>query len=319
VVRVADCEVPEPRPNEVRIRVAYAGLAFADKMLRLLSVPGIPKPPLTPGADISGEIDAVGAQVSSLRERDRVVALLMSDFGGQAEYLCIDSSRVMVVPPEVPLDKAVCLMVNYLTAHRMLALALQRVPRGPMLVHGGAGGVGSAMLQLARAQGIDVVATVSSGKRRPVEALGALAVDYATEDFGDQVRQQFPDGVTAVFDPIGGDYVRRSLAVLQKGGTYIGYGFQKGLSQGRWGLLKTLALFLYHKLTSPGRSLQMFQLRDNKPEANLQDVTALFELYQRGKIDPLVAQVFPLEQAREAHGYLDRGLAVGKVLLAASA
>lgn len=320
VVKVVDYEVGEPCENEVRIKVEYAGLAYADKLVRELKVPGLPKTPFTPGADLTGIVDKTGSHVRAFQPGDRVAVLLMSDFGGQAQYVCVDEKRVQKVPDDVPLEKAVCLLINYLTAYQMLFTKtdVTKKDNALILVHGGSGGVGSALIQLAVSRGIKVIATASKHNLDVVEKLGAKGIDYKNKDFAAYIKKNYPGKVDAVFDPVGGDYLKRSLRILKKGGYYVGYGFQNDLKDGSWGIIKNLSRFMAAKVTTWNKNLASFQLRDKNPGEYMQILTTLFDMFTRNKINPLISEIIPIADAFTAHKKLDEGNRKGKILIKAA-
>jgi len=319
VVKVVEYEVPEPEEHEVRIKVEYAGLAFADLMLRKRGMPGLPKIPVTPGADCTGVIEKVGNDVSGLNPGDRVTVLFMSDFGGQAQYVCVHESRVKIVPDEIPLDKAVCLVVNYLTAYKMLSkyLKLTEQEKPDILVHGGSGGVGSALIQIAVSHGIDVISTASTSNVDMLQEMGAIGIDYNNSDFVDVITRTYPEKMDAVFDPVGGDYLARSLKILKKGGCYIGYGFQNDLKGGMFGIMKTMVRFGLRKLITFDKKLAIFQLGDENHSDCMNDLKALFDMYAAGKINPVISEVIPMADASKAHRNLENGKRRGKIIIRA--
>ena len=317
VVKVSEFEVSEPKEEQVLVKIHYAGFAYTDLMFRKITMPGMPKLPFTPGAEFSGIVEKVGNNVSNIKPGDRVVGLMMSDFGCQSQYLCVDSNRVQKVPEDIPLDKAVCLIVNYLTAYDMFSL----IPKQnsdieiPILVHGGSGGVGSALIQLAVSKGIKVYATASDKNCEFVKELGAYPIDYKSTDFEYHFKNVLKQKVLAVFDPIGGGYLKRSLSILEKGGLYIAYGFQGDLQKGKSNLFKIMFHFLFTKLTTVGKKVLMYQLRGNKPSEYMDDIGKLFNLYLGGKIDPVISDVFYIDDIQQAHEKLERGDRRGKILI----
>ena len=319
MVTVERYDVPEPGENEVQIRVAYAGLAYADVMLRKLRLPGLPKPPFTPGADLTGTVERVGSRVRNVAPCDRVAALTASNLGAQAQFVNVDVGQVFPVPKDLPLDKAVCLLVNYLTAYQMLADTGAAAVDGTVnaLVHGGSGGVGSALLQLLLSNGHRVFSTASSENAAFVNRLGATAIDYRKEDFVDVVRKA---GVSFdfIFDPVGGTYLRRSLKVLAKGGTYVGYGFQEGARRGAWGIVGSLAAFMTAKIVHINKTMASFQMTNSDFTRHGKDIETLFRLFQEQRINPVISESFPIMEAPQAHLALSRSKRQGKILIQAN-
>ncbi len=315
VIEVVNDDVPSPKAGQVRIKVTHAGLSYADVMLRHVGMPGLPKVPFTPGADAVGVVDRIGDQVRRLKVGDRVGALLMDRLGGQAQYVCVDETRVHPVPEDVPLDTAACLLINYLTAYGMLSRVEELLPRPTtVLIHGGSGGVGSALIQIAVSKGMKVLSTASERNLAFLDELGASPIDYRKDDFAAMAASA--GGVDAVFDPIGGEYLTRSLRVLKSGGCYVAYGFQGDWRSGIWGISKSMARFGLAKLANRGKRLTVFQLRDRRPAELRETLSELFRLYAERRIAPMISEVVPFDEARRAHGDLERGHRRGKILLA---
>jgi NADPH2:quinone reductase len=206
-----------------------------------------------------------------------------------------------------------------------------RVPAGqPVLVHGAAGGVGTALVQLARLAGLEVYGTCSARGETTVSALGAIPIDYRQQDFVEEMRRRADGGAAAVFDGIGGTHMWRSRKALRAGGTVVVYGLTSSLSGGRladaapgrrrrFHGLPIFGLYILGGLVLPGRrrvvpySIQWLMRR--RPAYFRADLAALLELLRERKIRPLVAQRFPLAEARRAHELLGAGGVTGKFVL----
>lgn len=317
-LKIESFKPKEPHENELLIKMEFAGVAYGDLMLRNVSLPGLPKPPFVPGVDAVGTVVQRGCAVQDFAPGDNVALLLMSDFGGQSQYLTVDQNLAVAIPEGIPQDKALCMMVNYLTALDLIkqfqGTFTGSTPR--ILVHGGSGGVGSALIQLARVKGMKVYSTASEQNTAFVEGLGARAINYRQEGFESVISADFPEGIDGVFDPIGGSYLKRSLAVLKPGGCYIGYGFQEALERGFWGILSSLSSYFIRKLFTPGKNLVSSQLTRHSGDTLKSYLGELFQLYIEGAIDPEISQVFPLEEAEDAYSKLQEGNRRGKILLA---
>ena len=213
--------VPAPAAHEIDVRVEAAGVAFADVKMRHGIYPGAPSFPFVPGYDFAGTVTDVGTDVPGFTVGERVAGL--SFVGSYAEHVAIDPRYVAPIGPLADPAAASALVLNYVTAHQMLE-RVARVPEsGAILVHGGAGGVGTALLELAQARGLRALATASSGKHDLVRELGAEPIDYRREDFVG--RAQAIGGVAAVFDHVAGRHLLRSGRAVRRGGTVVGYGF----------------------------------------------------------------------------------------------
>ena len=194
VLKLISDEVNPPGPSEVLIRVRAAGVSFADVMVREGIYPGV-KLPATPGYDVVGEVESVGDEVRNFRKGDRVAA--MTVVGGYSRYISVPSQHAVPVPSELESGAAVCMVLNYLTAFQMMTRCCHLVADDTILVHGAAGGVGTALLQLASIKGLKAYGTASSGKLHMVEQLGGVPIDYAIEDFVARIDRDTPDGVAA--------------------------------------------------------------------------------------------------------------------------
>ncbi|MCB9760762.1 MAG: zinc-binding dehydrogenase [Alphaproteobacteria bacterium] len=315
VLAVVEEPVPEPGPGAVRIQVAAAGVSAHDGMLRRSGrLPGTPKVPFNPGLDVVGPVDAVGEGVTGVTAGQVVAAGLYTlGYGGYTERICVPADAVVPVPEGVDPAQAVCLVVNYLTAHTMLHHGA-KVQRGErVLIHGAAGGVGSAMVELGRLAGLEMFGTASARHHGMVERLGATPIDYRTEDFVARVLELTGDGVDAVFDPIGGArQLRRSYQCLRRGGRLIWYGVAAEKRQGLKVIAGSLLMRTLLALRPDGRSAPM------PPDAGdfaAETLPALMGLLAAGKLAPVVAARLPLAEARRAHEMLEAGGVEGKIVL----
>ena len=178
---------PRPGPGEVRVRVLAAGVSFTDAQLRAGTYLGGPKPPFTPGYELVGVVEELGPGCSRLRVGDRVGALTM--WGADAERVCVPETNAVEVPEDLDPAEVLSLVFTYMTAYQMLHRAA-RVKRGEtVLVHGAAGRVGTAVLELGAVAGLRIYGTASARDRAAVERLGAVAIDYRNEDFLARVRE----------------------------------------------------------------------------------------------------------------------------------
>jgi len=220
-------------------------------------------------------------------------------------------------------------VLNYITAYQMLHRSAKARPGQRMLIHGAAGGVGSAMLQLAKLAGVEMYGTCSAKGAVVVRELGGIAIDYKNADFVKEIHRLTPDGVDAAFDGIGGDNLWRSRAALREGGRVVTYGFQGKIREGRmvarsegrhpFREAAELGRFILRNWFKPGRksmvpySIQW--LMRLKPVWFHHDLLTLLDLLKQDKIKPLIAQRLPLEEARRAHEMLGEGGVLGKIVL----
>jgi NADPH2:quinone reductase len=315
-------DLPNPRPGEVRLKMLAAGVSFADVSMRQGIHPEARRPPFTPGWDVVGTVDGLGEGVEAVPLGATVAA--MPIVGGYAEYLCLPATELVRVPPPLDPAEAVCLVLNYVTAYQMLHRSAQAKPGESALIHSAAGGVGTALLQLARLHGLQTYGTASTGKLRTIESLGGHAIDYKRSGFLEQIRNLPGGGVDIVFDGIGGWNLLRSWRALTTGGRLVAYGLISSLARGRRDLIRLLssaagwaAAYTLSLLTRRKRllvySIQMLKRR--QPDWFRQDLTTLFDLLGRGELKPVIDRRLALEQAALGHELLGKGDTVGKIVL----
>ena len=231
VLKVVEDDDPRPGPGEVRVRVLAAGVSFTDAQLRAGTYLGGPKPPFTPGYELVGVVEELGPGCSRLREGDRVGALTV--WGADAERVCVPETYAVEVPEDLDPAEVVSLVFPYMTAYQLLH-RVARVKSGEtVLVHGAAGRVGTAVLELGALAGLRLYGTASARDRAAVERLGAVAIDYRNEDFLARVRELTGDGVDVVLDGIGGAVSLRSFRALRPGGRLVVFGHYATLAHGR--------------------------------------------------------------------------------------
>lgn len=330
-LQVVEEELPEPREGEVRVRVLSAGVSLPDVMMREGIHPETPKVPFTPGWDLVGIVDQCGSGVSGLEPGRTVAALPIR--GAYARFVCLPQHELVPVPPALDPAEAVSLILNYVTAYQMLHRSAKVRPGQRVLIHGAAGGVGSALLQLGGLTGLQMYGTCSSRTASAVSELGGIPIDYQRQDFVQEVRRRTGEGVDVVFDSIGGAHIWRSRNALRRGGTVVAYGLTGSLSGGRLASgrpggrhrFRPIAIFGLYIAASwllPGRrrvvpySIQW--LKRARPALFRADLMTLFDLLQRKKIKPLIARRFPLADARQAHELLGKGGVSGKIVLLCS-
>ena len=230
-LRVVEEERPEPKDDEARVRVLAAGVSLPDVMMREGIHPETPAVPFTPGWDLVGTVDRLGAGASGLELGQLVAALRIH--GAYAEFVCLRQRELVPVPSGLDAVEAVSLVLNYITAYQMLHRSVKVKPGQRVLIHGAAGGVGSALMQLGRLDGLEMYGTCSARGAAAVSALGGFPIDYEHQDFVEEIRRVTGEGVDAVFDGIGGSHIWRSRKALRRGGRVVAYGLTGSLRGGR--------------------------------------------------------------------------------------
>jgi len=327
-IRVIEEECPEPKSGEVRVRVLAAGVSMPDVMAREGVHPETPRVPYTPGWDLVGEVERLGEGVSGV-EPGQVVAA-MPIHGAYAEFVCLPQRELVPVPSGLDPAKAVSLILNYVTAYQMLHRSAKVKAGQRVLFHGASGGVGTALLQLGRLARLEMYGTCSSRGAAAVSELGGIPIDYQHQDVAEEIRRLTGEGVDAVFDPIGGPHLWHSREALRPGGRVVGYGNTttlrgEGLGSARSGRRNRLhgvpiyVLYIAGGWLLPGRKrivpYSIQTLKRLKPALFRQDLIALLDLLHQQKIQPLVAQRFPLAEARRAQELLAKGGVIGKIVL----
>src|SRR5512141_2830695 len=332
VLRVVEEECPEPKDGEVRVRVLAAGVSLPDIMAREGVQPETPPVPVTPGWDLVGVVDQLGAGISGI-EPGQIVAA-MPIHGAYAEFVCLPPRELIPVPSGLDAAEAVSLILNYITAYQMLHRSAKVKPGQRVLFHGASGGVGTALLQLGRLAELEMYGTCSSRGAPAVSELGGVPIDYRNQDCVKEIHRLTREGVDAVFDPIGGAHLWHSREALRPGGRMVGYGNTttlrgEGVGSDRTGRRNRLhgipiyALYIAGGWLLPGRKriapYSIQTLKRLKPALFRQDLITLLDLLQQQKIKPIIAQRFPLAEVRQAQELLGKGGVIGKIVLVRNA
>jgi NADPH:quinone reductase-like Zn-dependent oxidoreductase len=250
--------------------------------------------------------------------------------GSYAEFVCLPEGELVPVPPGVDAGEAVSLVLNYITAYQMLHRSAKVEAGQRVLIHGAAGGVGSALLQLGRLAGLEMYGTCSSRGATTVSALGGIPIDYQRQDFVKEIQCLTSGGVEVVFDPIGGRHLWTSRRALRRGGRVIGYGLSTslrgtGLTSSRPGRRQrfrgtaVFGMYIAGSWLLPARkrvipySIQW--LKRWKPALFRRDLITLLDLLRERKVAPLIARRVPLAEARHAQELLEKGGVTGKIVL----
>jgi NADPH:quinone reductase-like Zn-dependent oxidoreductase len=310
--------LPEPKSGEVRIKVLVTSASFTDTLLRKGIYPEVRKKvPFPPGYDLVGIVDKCGGEASKFPIGKRVTALTV--YGAYSEYLCVNEDELIEVPEGLDSSEVVCLILSYMTAYQMLYRIAKVVKGQSILIHGAGGAVGTALLQLGKLFDLKMYGTGSKSKKSLIEKLGAVPIDYQSEDFVERIKTE-NNNVDAVFDCIGGDYFQRSFSILKVGGILVAYGFQKAVLKNA-GILEFALGFIKLKLLnlSPNKKTVLFYsittIKKKHPEWFKEDLTTLIKLLKEGQIKPIISHKMPLIEAVEAHKMLDQSKVEGKIVL----
>jgi NADPH2:quinone reductase len=310
---LADVPVPKPGKGEALVRIAHAGVNFIDVYMRGGVFKKLDtyknKPPFTLGMEGGGAVAALGPGVEGLKEGDRVGYCL--ELGSYADYAVVPAWKLVKVPDDVPLDIATALQLQGMTAHYLTDSLFPLKPGHACLVHAGAGGLGQLVIQLAKARGATVFATVGSADKAAIaKARGAdHVILYREVDFGEKVLELTGgEGVDVVYDSVGKDTYRGSLKALKKRGVLS----NNGNASGRVEAIDPLDLAEAGSVffTRP-------HLADYIPTAaeRARRSGDLFRLYKDGKLTVTLDRTFPLAEAKAAHDYIEGRKTKGKLLL----
>jgi putative PIG3 family NAD(P)H quinone oxidoreductase len=299
-------EVPDPiaGPGEVLLDIVAAGINRADISQRQGSYPPPPGAPEYPGLEASGRIAALGEGVTGWRVGDEVCALLAG--GGYAERVAVPAGQLLPIPKGVSLVEAAGLPEVVCTVWSNVFMLADLQEGESFLVHGGASGIGTIAIQLAKARGARVLCTAGSEEKlQRCRELGAdIAINYRTEDF---VKEAAP--VDVILDNIGADYLTRNVETLGTGGRLMIIGFQSG----------AVAEFNLGKLMRRRASVQSTGLRARPREEKAEIVASVREhvwpLVESGAVRPVIDRTVPMWDAAAGHRILEESTHVGKVLL----
>ena len=299
--------VPTPRPGDVVIKVAYAGVNRPDALQRA----GLYAPPPTasdlPGLEASGEIAAIGTGVSDWSVGDAVCALLPG--GGYAEYVATPAAHCLPVPKGMGLREAACLPETFFTVWSNVFRrgGLQAGER--FLVHGGSSGIGTTAIQLAKAFGARVFATAGSeAKCKACADLGAeRAINYRNEDFVDILKAE--GGANLILDMVGGSYLPRNIKALADDGRLVHIAFLKGPK-----VELNFMPVMMRRLTITGSTLRP-QSDQAKAEIAADLRAQVWPLIEAGRVAPVMDSEYPLTEAAAAHRHMEAGNHIGKIVL----
>ena len=311
-----DVADPAPRAREVVVRVAACGVNFPDSLIIEDKYQVRPPRPFSPGGEVSGVIESLGAEVAGLSVGQRVLA--SPGWGGMAEKVAVAAARVMPIPDSMPFDEAASLLFTYGTTYHALKDRARLRAGESLLVLGAAGGVGSAAVELGKAMGARVIAAASTQDK--VDLAMNWGADsgfvYPTGPFDKEGAKKLTDlfksacgerGADVVYDSVGGDYSEAALRAIAWEGRFLVIGFPAGIAK------IPLNLVLLKGCDIVGVFWGDFARRD--PEANAANNAELIALYSAGKIRPRVSQRLPLARAAEAIALLAGRGALGKVVV----
>ena len=301
--------VPSPGPGEVLIQVAAAGVNRPDVLQRQGNYPVPPGASDIPGLEIAGTIAAIGAAVSNWRVGDTVMALLAG--GGYAEYASVPAVQCLPKPKNFSMIEAAAVPETFFTVWTNVFERGHLTAGEAFLVHGGASGIGTTAIQLAKAFGARVFATAGDDEKcHACETLGAeRAINYKNEDFVEVIKNLTDGkGVNLILDMVGGGYVARNIAVSAIDGRIVSIAFLQGAK-----VEINLAAVMAKRLWLTGSTLRP---RSSIEKGVIADAlrAKVLPLLEAGRVKPLIDSTFPLAQAAEAHRRIEADH-IGKIVL----
>lgn len=318
-------EAPDPLPGagQLRVRVRFAGINFADIMARMGQYPDAPKIPCVVGYEVSGEVDAAGDGVTEFKPGDPVVGC--TRFGGYSDTVIEKASHFVRKPDDISFEKAAALPVNYLTAW-ILLMRMGSLRAGDVVfVHTAAGGVGQAALQICQWQGAEVIGSASPSKHARLHELGVRrACGHDPGEIAAAIREYTGGrGADIILDSVGGASFRHGYRLLAPMGRLCMFGassFAPGKT--RWWptiLAGLLRMPFFHPLSLMNQNkgaigVNMGHLWEEIDRLQ-SDMREIAELVEEGALDPVVDKVFPFAEAAAAHHYIQDRKNFGKVLL----
>lgn len=312
---------PALKSGEVMVRVKACGLNFADLMARQGLYDRLPSPPVTPGMECSGIIEAVGEDVTDRKVGDKVLVLNRS--GLWQEVVVVPTLHTFPMPEGMSFEEAAALPVNYVTAYMMLFDFGHLRPNQSVLIHMAAGGVGIAATQLSKTvKEVTIFGTASASKHEVISEGGVThPIDYRTRDYVEEVRKINPKGVDIVLDPLGGSDTQKGYNLLKPMGKLISYGAANMLSGQKKNLFAVAKTwyqqFTVHTLSlcQNNRAICGFHLGYLDSELVVDVMNSLLELYQQGKIKPRIDSTYHFEQVGDAMRRMQERGNIGKIIL----
>lgn len=300
VLQFGELITPQPGPDEIQIKIAYTGVNPVDWKIRsgLLKSRMPYEFPIIPGWDASGHVSAVGKNVKNFNVGDAVFAYCRTTsikWGTYAEYICVPADSVALKPKNIGFAEAAAIPLSGLTAWQSLFDAAKLKKGETVLIHAGAGGVGSLAIQFAKNAGAHVITTATTPKHSYIKKLGAEhAIDYKTTNFIEEIKKIKPEGVDVVFDTMGGETLKNSYAVLKKNGRLV-----------------SIVEIPNDELAKPKQITNLYVFVN----PNGKELHQIAELIETGKVRPPKIEELPLLKAAEAQEKNEQGHVEGKIVL----
>ena len=320
---IREVQRPEPTPNQVLIKVEAFGLNFADVMARLGLYKGAPPLPALLGYDVVGHVEQYGSNVKNLSVGNRVTAL--TRFGGYAEYALSEKEVTNNIPESISAGVAVALATQYSTAYFLSQEMANIQENENVLIHAAAGGVGTALTQMALHKKCTVFGTCSSPEKMEYLRVNGVhhPINHTAKDFAAAIKTIVGDhGLDVIFNPVGGKSVKKGYRLLGAGGRLITFGVSSmNSTKSIFGKLRVLAQFgIYHPVQFLSNSkgmigVNMLKIAEQKPKKIARVMKAVIQLHEKGVLRPHVGGEFPIEKLVEAHAFLESRKSMGKIVV----
>lgn len=310
VLKVGDLPKPAPKPHEIVVKVAAAGVNRPDVLQRMGLYPVPPEASPLPGLEIAGEVVEVGSSARIWKPGDKVCAL--ANGGGYAEYCAVPETQALPVPRNLSLVEAASLPETFFTVWANVYDRGRLAAGETLLVQGGTSGIGVTAIQMAAATGNRVFATAGSDEKCAacVRLGAAAAFNYRTQDFETEIKKATGGkGVDVILDMVGGDYVAKELKCLADEGRLVFIAFLRGAKSEL-----NIAEVMQRRLTITGSTLRP-RSSEFKGRIAQRLREKIWPLVEAGRIRPQVYKTFPLEQAAEAHRLMESSQHIGKIVL----
>jgi putative PIG3 family NAD(P)H quinone oxidoreductase len=302
--------VPQPKPGEILIRVHAAGINRPDILQRQGAYPPPPGASDLPGLEVSGEVVAIGEDTPRWRVGDRVTALTPG--GGYAEYCVVHGSNALPIPHGFTFTEAAAIPETFFTVWNNVFQRGALKPGQSLLVHGGASGIGTTAIQLAKAFGSTVITTAGSVEK--CFACGRLGADrcvnYREEDFVAAVKEATGGkGADVILDIVGGDYISRNYEAAAVDGRIVQIAFLQGAKA-----TADFSKLMVKRLTHTGSTLRPRTI-EFKARVASELERHVWPLLTRRQVAPVMDMIFPLKEAWRAHERMEHGEHIGKIVL----
>lgn len=324
-LQLRETEKPSVKPDEVLVQVKAFGLNFADVLARLGMYPDAPPFPFIPGYEISGIVEKVGEAVSTLKQGDKVLAL--TSFGGYAEYAVASELATRKIPENLSWTEAAALPVNALTAYVAIVQRGRLQEGEKVFIQAAAGGVGLCAVQMAKACKAIIFGTAGSDEK--CKFLKNFGVDhplnYQTQDYETEILQLTQNqGVDLILDSLGGHHFKKEMKLLKANGRLCAIGVASMVQDGQRSLLNMAKeyvqtpRFLPYDLMMQDQSfigINLKRLSEQKPFVLAQCFQEILQWVQEGKLKPILAKTFKMDEIQDAHRYLQERKNIGKVIV----